>query len=268
MSPSWNSISVVSFKMGRRPEWWIPIPLFSRGSTCSTWGSNLSSSERQSMAFVKTSSTKVFSSAEGWKGEEGGRRGREARKGGRGKGGRRRGGREGREMRGERETKGGTGGGEKGERREGMKEYNLNTGVSSSACGCPFLSYQYWSPVWTSAERMPHSLSGWSWIQSLAAAAVPLSSWPPWSSWSHAAFLSLQLSPHRPAAWTLPSGSCLHESCPGVARGGGILGKGRGGGGGREGGKEGRGEEGEGKEEGRGREEEDNEEEGGCYPYI
>ena len=36
--PSEKSISMVSFRMGSRPPWWIPIPLFNSGSTCSTWG--------------------------------------------------------------------------------------------------------------------------------------------------------------------------------------------------------------------------------------
>ncbi len=36
ISPSENRISMVSFRIGRRPPWWIPIPLFSNGRTCST----------------------------------------------------------------------------------------------------------------------------------------------------------------------------------------------------------------------------------------
>lgn len=34
--PSEKRISIVSFRMGSRPPWWIPIPLFNNGSTCST----------------------------------------------------------------------------------------------------------------------------------------------------------------------------------------------------------------------------------------
>lgn len=36
--PSENRISMVSFRMGSRPPWWMPMPLLSSGSTCSTWG--------------------------------------------------------------------------------------------------------------------------------------------------------------------------------------------------------------------------------------
>lgn len=36
--PSEKRISMVSFRMGSRPPWWIPMPLFNNGSTCSTWG--------------------------------------------------------------------------------------------------------------------------------------------------------------------------------------------------------------------------------------
>lgn len=35
--PSEKRISMVSFRMGSKPPWWIPIPLFRSGRTCSTW---------------------------------------------------------------------------------------------------------------------------------------------------------------------------------------------------------------------------------------
>ena len=73
---------------------------------CSTCGIFLSSSERQSIAFVNTSSTRAFSSAVGEIRERGGERG------GR-EGGREREGREG-------EGGGGREGGREGEGREGV----------------------------------------------------------------------------------------------------------------------------------------------------
>lgn len=36
MRPSENRISIVSFRRGSKPEWWMPIPFFSNGKRCST----------------------------------------------------------------------------------------------------------------------------------------------------------------------------------------------------------------------------------------
>ena len=63
MRPSPKRISVVSLRMGRRPPWWMPIPRFKSGRTFSTCGSARSSSDKTCIAFWKTSSTNLFSSA-------------------------------------------------------------------------------------------------------------------------------------------------------------------------------------------------------------
>ena len=42
MSPSEKRISIVSFRIGNKPEWWMPIPFFSNGNTCSTWWKKIS----------------------------------------------------------------------------------------------------------------------------------------------------------------------------------------------------------------------------------
>lgn len=52
--PSWKRISMISLRIGSRPPWWIPTPRFRRGRSETTWGRVLSSSERESMALVKT----------------------------------------------------------------------------------------------------------------------------------------------------------------------------------------------------------------------
>uniref|UniRef100_A0A1A9ZTH4 Uncharacterized protein n=1 Tax=Glossina pallidipes TaxID=7398 RepID=A0A1A9ZTH4_GLOPL len=50
-------------RIGNNPPWCIPIPRRSNGSTFSTCGNCLSSSDRTSKALLKTSSTSFFSSA-------------------------------------------------------------------------------------------------------------------------------------------------------------------------------------------------------------
>lgn len=37
MNPFWKSISTISFKMGRIPLWWTPIPCFSNSSNHNTY---------------------------------------------------------------------------------------------------------------------------------------------------------------------------------------------------------------------------------------
>ena len=37
IKPSEKRISIVSFKIGSSPEWWIPMPRFNSGRTCSTY---------------------------------------------------------------------------------------------------------------------------------------------------------------------------------------------------------------------------------------
>ena len=60
--PSWNRSSVVSFRIGSRPPWWMPMPRRSSGRTFSTCGRHRSSSERTRIALSNTSSTSRFSS--------------------------------------------------------------------------------------------------------------------------------------------------------------------------------------------------------------
>mmetsp|Transcript_46068 Transcript_46068/g.147329 ORF Transcript_46068/g.147329 Transcript_46068/m.147329 type:complete len:227 (+) Transcript_46068:2672-3352(+) len=63
MNPSWNMISMTSFMIGNSPEWCTPMPRCSSGSMSFTLGSRRSSSDRVSMALVKTPSTSFFSSS-------------------------------------------------------------------------------------------------------------------------------------------------------------------------------------------------------------
>ncbi|KAH3668005.1 hypothetical protein OGAPHI_001759 [Ogataea philodendri] len=51
--PSWKRISIISFKIGSNPEWWIPIPRRRSGKMCLICGSSLSSSDRMLIALLK-----------------------------------------------------------------------------------------------------------------------------------------------------------------------------------------------------------------------
>ena len=68
--PFWKSISTTSFRMGRIPEWWIPMPRFSSSVRIKTWGSLRSVPwiEQHKMSFIlcHTSHVTSFINAPEW----------------------------------------------------------------------------------------------------------------------------------------------------------------------------------------------------------
>lgn len=62
--PSPNKISMASFRMGRRPPWWIPMPRFSNGSTCSTCTSVATATKATVRSYTKWSKYTAASCAQ------------------------------------------------------------------------------------------------------------------------------------------------------------------------------------------------------------